>query len=226
MAPLNVLFADNHLLVVYKPGGVPVQEDITRDLDLLRMGKTWIAERFAKPGAVFLGLVHRLDRPARGVVVLGRTSKGASRLSAQFRERTVVKTYHVVVHGRPPAAEASLEHWLLSDEHGTRVTAAGQGQLARLDYRVMDTHGSLTLCEVALHTGRKHQIRVQFAAIGCPVVGDLRYGAPTPAPDRCISLLAKELSFDHPTTRERLTFRAPEPPGWPWRPDEVRPADP
>jgi 23S rRNA pseudouridine1911/1915/1917 synthase len=218
---VQILFDDNHLLVVYKPGGLPVQADATGDPDLLTLGKQWVAQRFAKPGNVYLGLVHRLDRPARGVVVLARTSKSASRLSEQFRTRSVEKTYQIVVLGRPREDEGKLEHWLVPGESGTRVGRTGEGQRAELDYRVVETRGETTLCEVRLHTGRKHQIRVQFAAIGCPVLGDLRYGAPAPLPDRCIALLAARLSFDHPTTRERLTFSAPEPPGWPWHPDET-----
>ncbi len=222
MAALQVLHTDNHLLVVYKPGGVPVQADASGDPDLLTMGKAWIAEQFAKPGAVYLGLVHRLDRPARGVVVFGRTSKAAARLSEQFRERGVEKVYRVVVCGQPRAATGTLTHWLESGENGTRVVPQGRGKLSTLDYRVLDRRGGLTLCEIDLHTGRKHQIRAQLAAIGCPVLGDLRYGAPAPLPDRCIALLAARLTLDHPTTKARLQFRAPEPPGWPWQPLEPR----
>jgi 23S rRNA pseudouridine1911/1915/1917 synthase len=217
---VQILHCDNHLLVVYKPGGLPVQADVTADPDLLTLAKAWIAREFHKPGAVWLGLVHRLDRPARGVVVLARTSKAAARLSEQFRERTTGKTYRVVVHGRPAQPAGTLHDWLESDEKGSRRVAEGQGREAALDYRTLATHGGLTLLEVDLHTGRKHQIRVQLAAIGCPVLGDLRYGAPAPLPDRNIGLLAYRLELRHPTTAERLTFTAPEPPGWPWQPHE------
>lgn len=216
---MQLLHSDNHLLVVYKPGGLPVQADATGDPDLLTVAKAWVAQQFAKPGAVWLGLVHRLDRPARGVVVLARTSKAAARLSVQFRERSTEKTYRVVVHGQPQGPEL-LEHWLESDERGARTVQAGQGKLARLTWRLLATRGDLSLLEIDLETGRKHQIRCQLAAIGCPVLGDLRYGAKAPLPDRNIALLAARLTLDHPTTRERLTFDAPEPPGWPWAPFE------
>jgi 23S rRNA pseudouridine1911/1915/1917 synthase len=217
---VHILHCDNHLLVVYKPGGLPVQADITADPDLLTLAKAWIAQEFHKPGAVWLGLVHRLDRPARGVVVLARTSKAAARLSEQFRERTAVKTYRVIVHGQPPQLQATLQDWLQSDEKGSRRVAQGQGRECSLDYRTLASHGGLTLLEVDLHSGRKHQIRVQLSGIGCPVLGDLRYGAPAPLPDRNIALLAYRLVLKHPTTAEVLTFTAPEPPGWPWQPDE------
>ncbi len=217
---VQILHCDNHLLVVYKPGGLPVQADVTADPDLLTLAKAWIAQEFHKPGAVWLGLVHRLDRPARGVVVLARTSKAAARLSLQFRERTTEKTYRVVVHGQPEPPSGELTHWLESDDRGSRVVAPGHGKEARLAYRTLSTQGDKTLLEIDLHSGRKHQIRVQMAAIGCPVLGDLRYGAPLPLPDRNIALLAYRLVLQHPTTAIRLTFVAPEPPGWPWQPHE------
>lgn len=217
---VQILHCDNHLLVVYKPGGLPVQADQTGDPDLLTLAKAWLAREFHKPGAVWLGLVHRLDRPARGVVVLARTSKAAARLSEQFRGRTTTKTYRVVVHGSPPAAQGTLEHDLESDERGSRVVPAGRGKAARLEYRTLETRNGMTLLEIDLHSGRKHQIRVQLATIGCPVLGDLRYGAPAPLADRNIALLAWRLALDHPTTGARLTFQAPPPPGWPWQPHE------
>lgn len=219
-AGVQILHCDNHLLVVYKPGGLPVQADATGDPDLLTLAKAWIAREFHKPGAVWLGLVHRLDRPARGVVVLARTSKAAARLSEQFRQRTTAKTYRVVVHGRPPHTAGTLHDWLESDDKGSRRVAEGHGREASLEYRTVATHAGLTLLEVDLHSGRKHQIRVQLAGIGCPVLGDLRYGAAAPLPDRNIALLAYRLQLQHPTTGQRLTFTAPEPPGWPWQPDE------
>lgn len=221
---MKVLHTDNHLLVVYKPGGVPVQADATGDPDLLTQAKAWLAAEFHKPGAVWLGLVHRLDRPARGVVVLARTSKAAARLSAQFAGRSTDKVYRVVVHGRPPQDQGTLEHALESDDRGSRVVAAGRGKPARLDYQLLEQKvvagQPLSLLEVRLHTGRKHQIRLQLSTIGCPVLGDLRYGAPAPLPDRNIALLAWRLGLEHPTTGERLGFESPLPPGWPWQPHE------
>lgn len=223
---MQVLYFDNHLLVTYKPGGLPVQADVTGDPDLLTLAKAWVGREFHKPGAVFLGLVHRLDRPARGLVVLARTSKAAARLTEQFRSRTVQKTYRVVVHGRPRQPEGLLQHWLQADDPlwsgtgGVRVVPPGHGKESSLGYRLLEERGPLSLLEVDLHTGRKHQIRAQLSAIGCPVLGDLRYGAPAPLADRNIALLAWRLQLDHPTTRERLTWTAPEPPGWPWAPHE------
>jgi 23S rRNA pseudouridine1911/1915/1917 synthase len=217
---VHVLHCDNHVLAVYKPGGLPVQADASGDADLLNLAKAWVARAFDKPGAAWLGLVHRLDRPARGVVVLGRTSKGAARLSAQFRERSTRKTYRVVVVGRPPAPVGERCDWLLADERGARRVAEGEGQRASLAWQTLAERDGLSLLEVDLHTGRKHQIRVQLAGLGCPVLGDLRYGAPAALPDHNIALLAHRLEIDHPTRSERLQFVAPEPPGWPWRPHE------
>lgn len=215
---MHVLYADNHLLVVHKPGGVPVQADDSGDLDLLTMGKAWVKEQKHKPGEVFLGLVHRLDRPARGVVVLARTSKAAARLSLQFRERTTQKLYRVAVHGRPKLDTARLENFLETDENGARIVNSPRGKQSSLTYRLLETDGRRSHLEVQLETGRKHQIRCQLAAIGCPVLGDLRYGAPEPLADRCIALLAWQLTLQHPTTREMQTFQAPELVGWPWNP--------
>jgi 23S rRNA pseudouridine1911/1915/1917 synthase len=214
---LHVLHCDNHLLAVVKPPGVPTQADISGDPDLLSVARAWVERVFHKPGKAFLGLVHRLDRPASGVVVFARTSKAAARLSAQFAGREVEKTYRVVVWGRPPHDAGTLEHRLESDERGSRVVMGDKGRCARLDYRVIGHGSGQSLLEVDLHTGRKHQIRAQLAAVGCPVVGDLRYGAREPLPDRSIALLAWRLRLEHPTTRERLEFTAPEPDGWPWQ---------
>ena len=218
--PLHVLYADNHLLVVHKPAGLPVQADASGDVDLLTLAKAWIRADKDKPGDVFVGLVHRLDRPARGVVVLARTSKAAARLSLQFRERTTQKTYRVVVHGTPPQTTDTLTHWLDSDERGSRVVRPGTGKESTLTYRVLESAGGLTHLEVDLHTGRKHQIRCQLAAVGCPVLGDLRYGAPAPLPDRGIALLAWRLQIQHPTRPEVMTWHAADVAGWPWAPHE------
>ncbi len=214
---LQILFSDNHLLVVDKPAGLPVQADASGDPDLLSLAKLWVGHHFAKPGAVYLGLVHRLDRPARGVVVLARTSKAAARLSTQFRERTAHKVYAAIVLGRPHPAQAQCEDWLAPSEGSTRIAAQGVGQQARLEYRTLGQYGALSQLEIELETGRKHQIRVQLASRGWPIQGDLRYGAAVPLPDKGIALWAKSLTLDHPTLATRLTFDAPTPPGWPWQ---------
>lgn len=226
---MHVLHCDNHLLLVYKPAGVPVQADDSGDLDLLSAARRWIEVEFAKPGKAFVGLVHRLDRPARGLVALARTSKGAARLSEQFRGRSVTKRYQAVVHGVPPSDHGELRDWLSSDERGSRVVAAGSGAESLLRYHVAEVRQGCARLEIDLLTGRKHQIRVQLASRGWPILGDLRYAGLAARPgtpplaalaDRSIALLAWQLELDHPTRGERLRFEAPLPPGWPWAPDE------
>jgi len=217
---MQILYVDNHLLVVYKPAGLPVQADASGDLDLLTMAKRWIKQEYAKPGEVFVGLVHRLDRPARGVVVLARTSKAASRLSEQFRNRTTSKRYEVVVLGRPEPPTGELRDDLQSDERGSRVATGGAP--SSLGYQTLARRGDRAWLAIDLHTGRKHQIRVQLASRGWPVLGDLRYGAKDPLPDQSIALLARRLEIEHPTRGERMGFDAPDPPGWPWQPNESR----
>jgi 23S rRNA pseudouridine1911/1915/1917 synthase len=226
---MHVLHCDNHLIIAYKPAGVPVQADESGDLDLLSRARRWIEVEFHKPGKAFIGLVHRLDRPARGLVALARTSKGAARLSEQFRSRSVTKRYQAVVRGVPSQPQGELRDWLVSDDKGSRVVASGQGAESALLYRVAEVRQGCARLEIDLLTGRKHQIRVQLASRGWPILGDLRYGglavraggqAVEPLADRSIALLAWQLELDHPTRAERLSFEAPLPPGWPWAPDE------
>ena len=145
-------------------------------------------------------------------------AKAAARLSAQFRDHTIEKIYRVAVHGKPRLSSGTLHDWLDSDERGSRIVAPGRGKESILDYRVVQTDGARSLLEINLQTGRKHQIRCQLAALGHPVLGDLRYGAPSPLPDKCIALLAWRLTLTHPTTQERLTFLAPDVAGWPFDP--------
>ncbi len=215
---LQILYQDNHLLAVYKPGGLPVQADDSGDLDLLNLAKMHIKQQFNKPGAVYLGLVHRLDRPARGVVVLARTSKAAARLSQQFREHTVRKIYLAAVHGKPKERHGELTNWLESDERGSRIVAEDCGKFSRLCYELLQTDGERSLLQVELETGRKHQIRAQLAAIGCPLLGDLKYGAPYALLDGNIALLAAKLEVEHPVSKRRIEFEAQLPLGWPWQP--------
>jgi 23S rRNA pseudouridine1911/1915/1917 synthase len=213
-----VLYIDNHLLAVYKPSGLLVQSDSTADPCLQDLGKQWLKRRYHKPGNVFLAMVHRLDRPVAGVVLFARTSKAAARLSAQFRERSVEKSYRAVVHGRVIQAEGRLIDHIERVDRRSRVVPrpTPHSQEARLTYGVLDRRGDTSLLQVALETGRRHQIRIQLAHMGHPIVGDLRYGAPAPLPYRAVALLAHRLIVEHPTRRERLALVSPMPRGWPW----------
>lgn len=217
-----VLYEDNHLLGLYKPAGLLVQGDRSGDPCLLDLGKSWIKERYDKPGRVFLGLVHRLDRPVAGVVLFARTSKAASRLSAQFRERRVTKEYLAVVHGRLEPSAGELTHHLVRDGGSSRVAddTADGAQAARLSFRRLGMTADQSLVAVSLHTGRRHQIRVQLAAIGHSILGDLRYGAPVPLPNGQIALLAHHLGVTHPTTKAPISLLSPVPSDWPW-PDQA-----
>ncbi len=214
-----VFHLDNHLLALYKPAGLLVQGDETEDVCLLDLAKNWLKAKYEKPGRVFLGVVHRLDRPVAGVLLFARTSKAAARLSEQFRTGTVRKCYLAVVEGRVRGGGGMLVHRLeRRDNRSSRILgeSAGTGQEARLSYRVLDTSPSRSLLEVSLETGRRHQIRAQLAHIGHPIVGDLRYGAPAPLPSAQIALLARELTVRHPTLKTDLTLHSPLPRGWPW----------
>jgi len=213
-----VIYEDNHLLALYKPSGLLVQADQTKDISLLELAKQWIKARYNKPGRVFLGMVHRLDRPVAGVVLFCRTSKAAARISDQFREKTVKKRYLAVVEGVMKQSSGTLEHYLERTQTATSRIVPGKtaaGRAARLYYRVLDADESSTLVSIDLETGRHHQIRAQFAHIGFPVMGDLRYGASAPMRDRQIALFAESLKVFHPVTGDRLFFQCPLPLGWP-----------
>ncbi len=223
MAPtiseVPILYEDNHVLVAVKPPNMPTQEDDSGDLDLLSWLKEDLKRRYHKPGNVFLGLVHRLDRPVGGVMVFARTSKAASRLSDQVRTRTMKKTYRAVVRGNPGTG-GRLRHFL-AKEAGTntvRVVKADQpgGKEAILDYRLLGHSDGLSLVEIELLTGRPHQIRVQSASIGCPLFGDQRYGADVNRPGEQIALWAVRLAFEHPTLKEVMAFCSVPPADHPW----------
>ena len=213
-----VFHEDNHLLVLYKPAGLLAQGDETGAANLLDLAKAWIKQRHEKPGRVFLGLVQRLDRPVAGVMLFARTSKAAARLSEQLRRRHARKTYLAVVEGRPPEAGGGLTHFIERADRLSRIVAqpTASSREARLTYRVLETAADRSLVAIELHTGRKHQIRVQFAQVGCPILGDARYGARILLPSRQIALLAREVRLEHPTRRETLSFSCPLPVGWPW----------
>lgn len=180
--------------------------------------KEWIKKEFNKPGEVFLGLVHRLDRPVSGVVVFARTSKGASRLSEQFRNKTTKKAYRAIVEGKPDSEQASLTHYLRK-EKSLKATVfprpTPNAKEALLDYKVIETLEDRSLLEIDLHTGRFHQIRAQLAFIGHPIVGDNKYGASTHLSENQIALYAHRLTFHHPINKEEIQLESPQPSFWP-----------
>lgn len=217
---IPVLFEDNHLLIVEKPVNVPVQEDSSGDHDLLTMLKEDIKVRYQKPGNVYLGLVHRLDRPVGGAIVFAKTSKAASRLSDMIRRRVIERTYLTVVHGVPKQKRGKLEHYLLKDSRKNKVTAEAashpQAKQAILDYEVLESKEGFSLLAVKLHTGRSHQIRVQLATNGHPIYGDQKYGERVNKPGQQIALWSNLLSFEHPVRKEPITIQNRPPVDYPW----------
>jgi 23S rRNA pseudouridine1911/1915/1917 synthase len=212
---LSVLFEDNHLIAINKQSGTLVQGDETGDEPLSESVKMYIKEKYGKPGAVFLGVVHRIDRPVSGVVVFARTSKSLERMNALFKNRETKKTYWALVANKPAKAEDTLVHWLVKDEKKNKTTAYKrehpEGSRSELSYKVLGNQAGLYLLEVNPITGRPHQIRVQLASMGCPIVGDLKYGFEKANPDASICLHARELSFVHPVKNEPVTITAPLP---------------
>jgi 23S rRNA pseudouridine1911/1915/1917 synthase len=211
----TVLFEDNHLLVVNKAPGLLVQGDATGDTPLVELCKTYIGEKFQKPGAVFLGVVHRLDRPVSGIVVLARTSKALERMNALFRDRETTKTYWALVKTKPKKEEDTLVHWLQKDEKKNKTTAFIRETLgalrSELSYKVIERVEDHWLLEINPITGRPHQIRVQLASMGCVIRGDVKYGYAQPNTDASINLHARKLSFLHPVKKEKIEFVAPLP---------------
>ena len=215
----RILYEDNHLLVVNKRAGEIVQGDKTGDEPLSETYKAFIAQRDAKPGKVFLGVPHRIDRPVSGIVLLAKTSKALERLSAQFRDGDVHKTYWALCCHAPMQEEGLLEDWLWRNEAANKSFVCREGQrkdakLARLQYRYLGPTERYHLLEVVLLTGRHHQIRCQLAHMGCPIKGDLKYGAPRSNPDGGISLHARQIRFIHPVRKEELEVTAPLPASW------------
>ncbi|MBI5428686.1 MAG: RluA family pseudouridine synthase [Nitrospinae bacterium] len=226
--PLEILYLDNHLIAVNKPFGLATQSEGKGEPSLLESTRAWIKEEFQKPGNVYLGMIHRLDQPVAGVALFARTSKAASRLSAQFRERSTKKLYRAVVEGRidPPAGRLTA---YIRKEKNRKATVfprpAPDAKEAELVYRTIEslapssaTLGAMgpTVVEVEPLTGRFHQIRAQLAFAGHPIVGDVKYGAARPLPDRHIALYSFRLVFRHPVTGKETAVEAPEPPGWPF----------
>lgn len=211
----SVIYEDNHLLIVNKDAGILVQGDATGDIPLADLAKEYIKEKYGKPGDVFLGVVHRLDRPVSGVVVLARTTKALERMNALFREKETKKIYWAIVKERPVLSEGTLVHWLLKDEKRNKTTAFKQetpGALrSELNFRVLANADDRWLLEVNPITGRPHQIRVQLASMGCVISGDVKYGDKQANPDGSICLHARRLSFVHPVKKEPMTFQASVP---------------
>lgn len=218
-----VLYEDNHLLALYKPAGLLVQGDHTGAMSLLDLAKAWLKERYHKKGEAFLGLVHRLDRPVAGVVLFCRTSKAARRVSEQFRSGKIQKYYLAILTGNPATSSGQLiDHIERHENRSSRIASArtSTSQEARLSYQVLAAAASSSLVEIHLETGRHHQIRVQMSHLGHPILGDLRYGAPTPLARRQVALVASKLTLSHPITKEELSIASPLPKDWPWPPDE------
>lgn len=217
---LKVIYEDNHIIVVEKPPNIPSQGDKTEDTDMLTIIKEYLKEKYNKPGNVYLGLVHRLDRPVGGVMIFAKTSKAASRLSNQVREKVFKKEYLAIVDGKPEKNKGTLENYLLKNEktNTSRIVKENTpgSKYAKLDYEVLKYNEEidLSLLKILLHTGRHHQIRVQLAGMGHSICGDQKYG--TRGRGKQISLWAYKLTIEHPITKESMTFTdIPEPIG-PW----------
>ncbi len=220
MDDVSVLHEDNSVLVVVKPQNIPSQADASGDLDLLTLLKQYIKDKYNKPGNVYLGLVHRLDRPTGGVMVFAKNSKAAERLSKQIAEGEMTKQYLATVVGSPREKKGTLVNYLKKNALTNNVYVATFGdhdaKRAELSYEVLETQDRLSLVKVQLGTGRSHQIRVQFSAISCPVFGDVRYGGDITKGCN-LALWAYRLEFDHPVTKEHMVFVAYPPVAEPWK---------
>lgn len=212
---LQILHEDNHIIVINKRVGDIVQGDKTGDKPLSEVVKEYIKDKYNKPGEVFLGVVHRLDRPTSGIVIFARTSKALSRLNEMFSNRETQKTYWAVVKNKPEKTADTLLHYLKRNEKNNTSKAhlkeVPDSKIARLDYKIIKELDSYFALEIDLHTGRHHQIRAQLAAIGCPIKGDLKYGFDRSNPDGGIHLHARKLIFVHPVSKENLEIVAPTP---------------
>ena len=212
---MNVVYEDNHIIIVNKKSGEIVQGDKTGDEPLSETVKAYIKEKYQKPGNVFIGVVHRLDRPVGGLVVFARTSKALSRLNEMFRVGDVHKTYWAIVKNKPPKDEDTLTNWLVRNTTQNKSYAyqreVPNSKKAILKYRLIGHTDNYYLLEINLMTGRHHQIRCQLAAMGCPIRGDLKYGAKRSNPDGSISLLSHHVEFVHPVSKQVISVDAPLP---------------
>ena len=212
---LEVLYEDNHIIAVNKKAGDLVQGDKTGDKPLGEFVKAYLREKYNKPGNIFCGVIHRLDRPVSGLVIFAKTSKALARMNALFREKTVQKTYWAIVENPPLKSEDRLEHYLIKNQEKNKSRAflkPYEGALnSVLDYKIQKKLDRYTLLQVKPITGRHHQIRVQLSTIGCIIKGDLKYGAKRSNKDASISLHAREINFIHPVKNEAITITAPAP---------------
>lgn len=212
---MNVIYEDNHIIIVNKQPGEIVQGDKTGDKPLSETVKDWIKETHGKPGNVFLGVVHRLDRPVGGLVIFAKTSKALSRLNQMLRDNEIHKTYWAITRNMPPEQHGTLVHYITSVEKNNKSYAslkpAKNAKEAKLMYKVLSESDNYYLLEINLITGRKHQIRVQLSAIGCPIRGDLKYGDRRSNPDGSISLIARRIQFVHPVSKQLIDVVAPLP---------------
>jgi 23S rRNA pseudouridine1911/1915/1917 synthase len=230
---IKVIYEDNHIIAVYKPAGVLTQGDRTGDVNLMDMVKDYLKEKYNKPGNVFLGLVHRLDKPVSGIVLFGKTSKGASRLSEQFRNHTIQKTYHGIVVGKPTEQKGSIKEKVnkisffaegftnkTDEELLAEIKKATKTRTAELDYEVVKSNEKYSLLKILPKTGRFHQIRIQMQQMGCPILGDVKYGLPAqagisqPMPDRSIALSATAISFKSATDDKTINLEISLPESW------------
>lgn len=211
----KVLYEDNHLIAVNKSAGILVQGDQSGDLPLSEMVKEYIGKKYNKPGAVFCGVIHRIDRPVSGLVLMARTSKGLSRMNEQFQKRRIRKVYFALTNKKPENEEGTLVHWITKEAQKNKAHAHESdkkgGQRAELHYTILGRNGDFYLWQIELKTGRPHQIRVQLAKINCPIKGDLKYGAPRKNHDSSIHLHSKALIFEHPVKKEKMILEAPLP---------------
>ena len=213
---INIIFEDNHIIVVEKPINIPVCKDSSLDLDLLTMIKSYLKDKYNKLGNVYLGLVHRLDRPVGGIMVFAKTSKAASRLSKQVQEHYLKKTYVLVCEGKIDDRGEMIDYLAKNNKTNTSyVTDKDNGKIAKLKYKKIDYVNNYSLVEVNLETGRSHQIRVQFSSRGCPLLGDARYN-PNCDNKTSIALFSKKIEFYHPTTKELLSFELDIPKRYPF----------
>lgn len=209
----KVLYEDNHIIAVYKPSGILAQPDKSRDEDLMSAVKKYLKEKYKKPGNVFLGLVHRLDRPVSGIVLFAKTSKGASRLSKQFRDGTIEKIYHAVVAGKIPQNKGTVVSYLGKDTVKKKATIGGEKR-AELSYEVINSNSKYSLLKIRLKTGKFHQIRAQLSSMGFPILGDVKYGAKFSLPDRSIALCESSIVFKLAAKDEIKKISIPLPAEW------------